>query len=611
MSLSSDRKVNIKDKIQKLINTGYFDSHLSEISNALYKKGIFKKSLFCVLNDRHFPNILKTFTQRNKKFIEQEKRRKELKSEVKTYQLNEYKEAQFNAEIIDLLKSLNSYKNSKGKNFEDIKDENNLIVASYDKYKKQNKQKRLIRDKRILEDLTVKYNNDHIFTFDTNLDIYKDSPLTTTDSKKLMFYYIINRDRDKNEMSSKNNKKLNPKVWSEHKVNNLKEIKYMEKINRITQKKIIKGNFVVNNNNKFNNNDEEEDDESFEQKLQYKNHKFKNFDTYLRYRDKIKLIEERKKYKLDVENDKKEINTLDNLIKDTLSRNDRIKDISSPSFKNTTGTSFKFNSLEHLNSKGQTFYSLKNNMIPELNNKTKYFNSILNKNHLFKSSSYNTLKDFNKTKNSSLYSNKTSTNIFQQSTYYSNSTKNKNTFNQIKFNNTNGTNTPNNSNAFSRRSIKENTVKLQIFKNKLHLKNFHFNRNDNKRKTTFKIKCKSLEDLYENDIDNIYSLCKKILDNKKLLGNKNDYFNMIHKYIKLNTNYTISENKKNNLRDTIIFFNKFKNRLKVIDAALDPQKLKHLYQDDGKKLLKYADILDSNLVNIENELLYKVFKKKN
>ena len=86
---------------------------------------------------------------------------------------------------------------------------------------------------------------------------------------------------------------------------------------------------------------------------------------------------------------------------------------------------------------------------------------------------------------------------------------------------------------------------------------------------------------------------------------------MINKYVKLNTNYTISENKKNNLRDTIIFFNKFKERLKVIDAALNPQKLKNLYQDDKKRLLKYADILDPNLVNIENELLYKVFKKKN
>jgi len=69
MSISSDKKLNVNDKIQKLINTGYFDSHLSEISNALYKKSIFSKHLFCYLNDKHFPNIIKSFIQRNKSFI--------------------------------------------------------------------------------------------------------------------------------------------------------------------------------------------------------------------------------------------------------------------------------------------------------------------------------------------------------------------------------------------------------------------------------------------------------------------------------------------------------------------------------------------------------------
>ena len=608
MSISSDKKLNVNDKIQKLINTGYFDSHLSQISNSLFKKGIFKKSLFCVLNDRHFPNIIKSFSQRNKKFIEQEKRRKQLKSEVKTYQLNDYKEAQFNSELVDLLKSINTFKESIGKDFDDIKEQNDLIVAAFDEYKKRTKQIRLVRDKRILEELTLKYNNDYNFTFDTNLDIYKDSPLTTTDSNKLMFYYIINRDNNNNDSKSKNNKKSKPKVWSEHKMNNLKEIKYMKKINRITQKKIIKGNFVANNG-EFN--DDDDEDESSEQILKYKSHKFKNFDDYVRYREKVKLLEEMKKRKLDLEKDKKEINTLHHLIKDTLSRNDRSKEFSSLNIKKKIGSQQKLNSLENLKYKGQTFYSNKKDIIPEINSKTKYFNSTLNKDHLLKSSSYNTLKDFNKTKNSSLYSNKTSTNIFQQSTYYSNTTKNKNTFGQIKFNNTNGTNTPNNSTAFSRRTIKENTQKLQIFKNKLQLKNFQFNQSENKRKSTFKLKCQSLKDLYENDTEKIYLLCKKILENKRLLRNKKDYFNMINKYVKLNTNYTISENKKNNLRDTIIFFNKFKERLKVIDAALNPQKLKNLYQDDKKRLLKYADILDPNLVNIENELLYKVFKKKN
>ena len=607
MSFSSDRKVNIYQRIQKLINTGYFDSHLSEISNALFKKGIFKKSLFCFLNDRNFPTIINSFIQRNKDFIEQENRRKKFKSEVKTYQLNDYKEAQFNAEIIDLLKSLYTYKKSIGPEFEDIKDENNLIVSSFDKYKKKNKQIRLVRDKRILEDLTVKYDNEHNFSFDANLDIYKDSPLTTTDSKKLMFYYIINRDRNKNNIKTKNKKKLDPQIWSVHRMNNLKEIKYMNRINRITQRKIIKGNFVVSNNEL---DDEDLDEALLEKKLKYKNYKFKNFDQYLRFRDKIKLREEQKKLKLDMENDKKEINTLQKVIKDTLGRNDRKKEFSPLKSYNNIGSSFKFNSLENLKHKGQTFYPKKDNIIPELNTKVKYFNSTLNKDHLFKSSSYNTLKDFNKTKNSTLYSNKTSTNIFQQSTYYSNSTKNKTTFNKINYNNPITPNNSNNTNTISRRLDKEKTFKMRVFKNNLQLKNTVNERSDKKRKTSIKLKRKSLEDLYENNRDNIYLICKQLLENKNLSGERQEYLNMITKYIKTNTNYTINENQKNNLKDTIIFFNKFKDRLKIMDDVFNPQKLKRLYQNDAKKILKYTDILDSNLINIENELLYKVFKKK-
>ena len=604
MSLSSDRKMNIYQRIQKLINTGYFDSHLSEISNALFKKGIFKKSLFCFLTDRNFPTIINSFIQRNKDFIEQENRRKKFKSEVKTYQLNDYKETQFNAEIIDLLKSLYTYKKSIGPEFEDIKDENNLIVSSFEKYKKKNKQIRLVRDRRILEDLTVKYSNEHNFSFDANLDIYKDSPLTTTDSKKLMFYYILNRDRNKNNIKTKNKKKLDPQIWSVHRMNNLKEIKYIDRINRITQRKIIKGNFIVSNNKL---DDEEMAQALLEKKQKYKNYKFKNFDQYLRFRDKVKLKEERKKLKLDMENDKKEINTLQKVIKDTLGRNDRKKEFSSLKLYNNIGSSFKVNSLENLNHKVQTFYPKEDNIIPELNTKVKYFNSTLNKEHLFKSSSYNTLKDFNKTKNSTLYSNKTSTNIFQQSTYYSNSTKNKTTFNQINFN---SPITPKNSNTIQRNLGKEKTAKIQAFKKSLQLKNIVIEQNDKKRKTSIKPKHKSFEDLYENNRDNIYSICQQLLENKNLSGERQEYLNMITKYIKSKTNYTINENQKNNLKDTIIFFNKFKERLKIMDNVFNPEKLKRLYQNDAKKILKYADILDSNLINIENELLYKVFKKK-
>ena len=84
---------------------------------------------------------------------------------------------------------------------------------------------------------------------------------------------------------------------------------------------------------------------------------------------------------------------------------------------------------------------------------------------------------------------------------------------------------------------------------------------------------------------------------------------MINKYLKFK-NYNISNNKKNNMKDTIIFFNNLKNRIINQVDRLSFRKLKHLYKDDAKKFLKYADIIDLNFVNIENELITKVLQKK-
>ena len=600
MSYSTERKSNPKKKVKKYINTGYFDSHLSEISNALYKKSIFSKHLFCYLNDKHFPNIIKSFIQRNKSFIEEANRNKNSTNEVNSYILNDHKEAQFNVDIINLLKTLYTLKKTMSPELEEIKDVNNSIVKSFKKYKKRNIQLKKIRDKQVLENLAVKYNSERSFSFDINVDIYKDSPLTTKNLEKLMFYYIINRERngnDENNEKSKTYKKIDPVVWKEQKMNNLKEIKFLDKINRITEKKIVKGNYVGNDNDLI---DEEEIKLLEQQNI--------DIDQYIANKRKIKLRKERRKLKLDIENDKKEIITLKKTIKDTLSRNNRLKGFSTLKLYDSTTPSLKLNSPEQLNFRGQTFYSNNNKKIPEVIKNVKYFNSTLNKDGIFKSSSYQTFKDFNKTKNSSLYSNKTTSNIFQQSTYYSNSTKNKTNFEQIKFNNTN-TITPSNSITNTRRTNKQNTTNLKIFKNNLKLKNINFNDKGKKRKTFIRNKCNTfLEDFYKNDTDNIYSVCKK-LDDKNESQNKEEYLLMINKYLK-SKNYNIRNNKKNNMKDTIIFFNNLKNRIINQVDRLSFRKLKHLYKDDAKKFLKYADIIDSNFVNIENELLTKVLQKK-
>ena len=483
---------------------------------------------------------------------------------------------------------------------EEIKDVNNSIVTSFKKYKKRNIQLKKIRDKQVLENLAVKYNSERSFSFDINVDIYKDSPLTTKNLEKLIFYYIINRERngnDENNEKSITYKKLDPIVWKKQKMNNLKEIKFLDKINRITEKKIVKGNYVGNDNDLI---DEEEIKLLEQQNI--------DIDQYIANKRKIKLRKERRKLKLDIENDKKEIISLKKTIKDTLSRNNRLKGFSTLKLYDSTTPSLKLNSPEQLNFRGQTFYSNNNKKIPEVIKNVKYFNSTLNKDGIFKSSSYQTFKDFNKTKNSSLYSNKTTSNIFQQSTYYSNSTKNKTNFEQIKFNNTN-TITPSNSITNTRRTNKQNTTNLKIFKNNLKLKNINFNDKGKKRKTFIRNKCNTfLEDFYKNDTDNIYSVCKK-LDDKNESQNKEEYLLMINKYLK-SKNYNISNNKKNNMKDTIIFFNNLKNRIINQVDRLSFRKLKHLYKDDAKKFLKYADIIDSNFVNIENELLTKVLQKK-
>jgi hypothetical protein len=79
-------------------------------------------------------------------------------------------------------------------------------------------------------------------------------------------------------------------------MNNLKEIKFLDKINRITEKKIVKGNYVGNDNDLI---DEEEIKLLEQQNI--------DIDQYIANKRKIKLRKERRKLKLDIENDKKEI----------------------------------------------------------------------------------------------------------------------------------------------------------------------------------------------------------------------------------------------------------------------------------------------------------------
>ena len=76
MLSSTEIPKNTEDKIQKLLNLGYFDSHLSELSKSLYTKGVFSNELRCYISDKNIPYLIKSFSQRNKIYIEEEKKRK-------------------------------------------------------------------------------------------------------------------------------------------------------------------------------------------------------------------------------------------------------------------------------------------------------------------------------------------------------------------------------------------------------------------------------------------------------------------------------------------------------------------------------------------------------
>ena len=64
------------------------------------------------------------------------------------------------------------------------------------------------------------------------------------------------------------------------------------------------------------------------------------------------------------------------------------------------------------------------------------------------------------------------------------------------------------------------------------------------------------------------------------------------------------------LKETFSFFHNIKNKIKNEDIKVSFRNLKMMEKSEGKKQLKYIDILDSNLVNKESELLFKILKKK-
>ena len=369
-------------------------------------------------------------------------------------------------------------------------------------------------------------------------------------------------------------------------MDNLKEIKYLKRINRITKNKMLKGTFLSNN--------------SFELSNDLKNRKHQNY---------IKNKEERIKLKLDIENDKQEINKLKKTIEDTFGKKHKYKHF--PYFNPNNlnymkNIPLKLNSPKNADIKGQTFFVNKNELIKSP--KIKDFSSTITKDSLFKSNSYNTLKDFNefKDKNFSTYIKDSPNNIYQESTYYSNSTNNKTFLNKNNFNNLN------NLKNFSRKINKNNTTKFESFNSSYSLKGNSLNQKNEKKNTTIHklgVKYSSiLEEKEKNSTVNIYSICKN-MENKKFSRNRMEYLEKINKYIKSKKFKYLSINKENKIKNTFTFFHNIKDKIKNEQVKINFRNLNKEQKDEFKQKLKYIDILDSNLVKKENELLINILKK--
>lgn len=136
-----ERIGNSKNKVQKLLNLGYFDEHIDKVRNALYKNRIFSKDLICYISNKNFPKLIKSLSQRNKEFIEKEKKRKSVQNSLNIYEINRNKESEFNVDIVNILKSLHSFEGDLNQKYKELKKENDFFIASFDNYKENNKQK--------------------------------------------------------------------------------------------------------------------------------------------------------------------------------------------------------------------------------------------------------------------------------------------------------------------------------------------------------------------------------------------------------------------------------------------------------------------------------------
>lgn len=682
MFSSKFNKYNNRTKVKKLINLGLFDEHIDELSKALYGKRTFTKDIKCYFNKMNNHEIENYLTPKNHRKIFL----KELKTKTSPFQseqfknkksnkFNKHNEDVFNEEMKHLLKLLNISQEETMYKFQEIKEENDYFISLYKIYKELIDKK--LRNKKFnddnvfmfLYDLLLKYKHSKNLSFELSSlfsDILKETPLASTDLEKLKFYYIINPDRfniinpkkniddnlnikkenkvnpllamynynSENSSTDKNKLLKEPKIIDITKIKNLKEMKYLNRINKRVKFKIINGGKIIGivphklkplklerlndsvneNDNKYiqkdkleNSNEEIEDNEDniFD---------FENYEDIIEEKkeNNLNLKELREKMKLEINKDIEDIKKLKKTIKDT--------------FKSENNGTLKLK-------KSHTIYEgLQNKKIKKRNisfikeNSLSNYNLLSNLNNdLFKlklkragslkiSNNDEDMKDlFYKSQNNSIYNNSflSNRNDYQPSTYYSNYSRKKNknitiisklspetTINLLnKFNSTKNKQT---------NLIEDNLVSLKINK-KVGCDDFHFN--NSKIKTLKKSKTLYKEYIVQNITNN---KTEKVLEesNKIKEKKKEKYRNKINDYLKFKDNSLPLIYKENSLKNTYYFLNRIKNEIQNKNIKYKIQNVKKYLNENDRQKLNDLDILDSNIINKGRELLVKILKNK-
>ena len=522
-------------------------------------------------------------------------------------EFNKYKEDEFNKEMVELLKALNFSQNEAYSKFKVLKEENDMFYSLYKHYKKvKEKNNKKLDDENIfmiLYDLLMKYKSDKNLSVNINSlysDIIKESPLTQKDMEKLKFYYIINGDRldinNKKDIFNKKNEEVfdfnklynseslfrkmktpkEPKVFNLNNAQNLKEIKYLSKINSTTKNKIRYGGQAYANHKSFifqrktlsKDKNKEIDNEENKKEGDYNLEKLKVY-NYVGNK-KLKKIKKNKKL-LEIEKDIKEINKLKKTIKNSFTPKLDKKCSLQSNFSNykKSNLSIDEQSINNFYSYDNSYEQKKNTIFSSENENGNFPNLIIPTNRERKSNLVSRLrmiknKDiFYKVKSNSIYNKSffSNRNIYQGSTCYSNLSNN------LSYNmNGNNSNLSKNSFNLSSLNVSNNfnkTPKKKVsFVDGKKVLSSKENKYDIKEPSKSKEKIKKSKSLVcnenkgafydkymNNKIEDIYSVAQKIN-----LSNKYNTIHKINTFLKSTNSKLPLLYKGNQLKDTFSFF---------------------------------------------------------